>query len=144
MNKPLQLRSDALSFHQLLVLERIARRLARKYPPDWLERQGRPLYLATVAASFLTAVLLGLAWGPWWGFLVPLLMPTCVLVLLPWLLCGRVTGRPRWAHPLALLDREDAELLRRVLASMEFRQTISGDDFFTLWRQAHRGADRQG
>ncbi|MCC2970501.1 hypothetical protein [Massilia sp. IC2-476] len=139
MNQPLHVHSDALSLQQLMVLEGIACRLARKYPPDWLERQGRPLYLATVATSFLTAVVLGLAWGPWWGFLVPLCMPTCVLVLLPRLLFGRVTGRPRWAHPFARLDWQDAELLRRVLASSEYRPTVSGEEFFAIWCRAYRG-----
>ncbi len=137
----MHLRSDAISIQQLLVLEGIASRLTTKYPPDWLERQGRPLYLATVATSFLTAVLLGLAWGPWWGFLVPLFMPTCMLVFLPWLLCGRVTGRPRWAHPLAVLDRPDAELLRCVVASVEYGQTVSGEAFYAILCRAHRSAN---
>ncbi len=132
---------DAVAIQELLVLEAVARRLAIKYPPDWLERQGLPLYFATLATSFVTAVLLALAWGPWWGFLVPLFMPTCVLVLLPRLMFGRVTGRPRWAHPLATLDRQDVELLRRVLAPMRSCPSISGEDFFEIWRRAHYAAD---
>jgi hypothetical protein len=130
---------DAVPIQEILVLDAIARRLARKYPPDWLERQGRPLYLATLATSFLSAVLISLAWGPWWGCLVPLFMPTCVLVVLPRLLFGRITGRPRWAHPLATLDRQDVELLRRFVGSMRYRSSISGDDFFRIWSRARYG-----
>lgn len=132
MTKHAQLHPDAVSSQDILVLEAIAGRLASKYPPDWLERQGRRLYLATLAISFLCAVLLGMAWGPWWGFLIPLLAPTCVLVILPRLLFGRITGRPRWAHPLATLERQDVELLRRSFASMKSRSAISGEDFFAL------------
>lgn len=144
MTKHAHVHSDAVSIQDLLVLEGIAARLAGKYPPDWLERHGRPLYLATVAVSFLCAVLLGLAWGPWWGFLIPLFMPTCVLVVLPRLLFGRVTGRPRWAHPLAALDRQDAELVRRLFASMRYRSTISGDDVFALCCRVRHAACRHG
>lgn len=142
VTKHAQLHPDAASIQDILVLEAVAGRLAGKYPPDWLERQGRPLYLATIAASFLCAVLLGLAWGPWWGFLVPLFTPTCVLVVLPRLLFGRVAGRPRWAHPLATLDRQDAELVRRLFASMRGRSAISGADVFALCRRAQHAACR--
>jgi len=138
VNKPVQVHPDAVSIQQLMLLDGIARRMSRKYPPDWLERQGRSLYLATLATSFVTAVILGLAWGPWWGFLVPLFMPTCVLVVLPQMLFGRVTGRPRWAHPLAVLDRQDADLLRRLIASGEYHEPIGGNEFFDIWRRAHR------
>ena len=140
MNKHVHAHPSALSIQEILVLESVARRLAKKYPPDWLERQGRPLYLATLAGSFLTAVLLGLAWGPWWGFLIPLFMPTCVLVVLPWLLFGRIAGRPRWAHRLATLDWQDAELVSRFFAPTPSRSPISGEAFFALWRRAHRAA----
>ncbi|WP_036249339.1 hypothetical protein [Massilia sp. BSC265] len=138
VSRQAQAHPDAVTFQQLLMLEGIARRLARKYPPDWLERQGRPLYLLTLALSFLSAALLGLAWGPWWGFLIPLFMPTLVLVALPRLLFGRVTGRPRWAHPLATLDRQDAELVRRMVASMRSCSSISGERFFEIWRRARQ------
>lgn len=145
MSRQAQVLPDALSFQQLLMLESIARRLAAKYPPDWLERQGRALYLLTLALSFLAAVLLGVAWGPWWGFLIPLFMPTLLLVALPRLLFGRVTGRPRWAHPLATLDRHDAELVRRTVASMRSCSSIDGERFFEIWRHARRhAASRHG
>ena len=140
MTKHARVHSNAVSIQQLLVLEGIARRLSRKYPPDWLERQGRPLYLATLATSFATAVLLGMAWGPWWGFLVPLFMPTCILIVLPRLLFGRVTGRPRWAHPLAELDRQDAELLGDVLPPAEYRTQVSGERFFNILYRARQAA----
>jgi hypothetical protein len=137
VNKRVHVDSGAISIQEYLVLEAVAVRLARRYPPDWLERQGRTLYLATLALSFLVAVLAGLAWGPWWGFLIPLFMPTIVLVLIPQLLFGRVAGRPRWAHRLALLDRRDAELVRRTVAALEHCDTISGDRFFHVWVRAH-------
>lgn len=136
MSKRVQLHSDTVSIQEVLVLEAVAGRLAKQYPPDWLERQGRLLYVATLVLSFLSAVLLGMAWGPWWGFLIPLCLPTCVLVVLPRLLFGRVTGRPRWAHRLATLDRQDADLVRRFFASMRDRSAISGDDIFAIWRRA--------
>lgn len=137
MDKRVHLSTDAVSFQEYLVLEAVAARLARKYPPDWLERQGRPLYVATLVLSFLAAVLAGLAWGPWWSFLLPLFMPTVVLVVLPMLLFGRVTGRPRWAHPLAVLDRRDADLVRRTVPALEHLDAISGDRFFRVWARAH-------
>lgn len=137
MDKRAHLDSTAIPFQEYLVLEAVAGRLARRYPPDWLERQGRPLYLATLALSFLTAVLAGLAWGPWWGFLIPLFMPTVVLVVLPHLLFGRVAGRPRWAHRLAVLDLRDADLVRRSVASLEHAASISGDQVFHAWYRAH-------
>ena len=133
----MHLHSDAISIQEYLVLEAVAARLARTYPPDWLERQGRPLYLATLALSFLAAVLAGLAWGPWWSFLIPLFMPTVVLVVLPMLLFGRITGRPRWAHRLAVLDRRDAELVRRTVPALEQFDAITGDRFFRVWYRAH-------
>jgi hypothetical protein len=136
VNQHLHVHPDTFSIQETLVLEAVARRLTRKYPPDWLERQGRPLYHATLAVSFLSAVLLGLAWGPWWGFLIPLFMPTCVLVVLPRLLFGRITGRPRWAHPLATLDRQDVELVRHAVTSMAHCSSISGERFFHLWWRA--------
>lgn len=142
MSRQAQAPPDALSFQQLLLLEGIARRLARKYPPDWLERRGRPLYLLTLALSFLAAGLLGLAWGPWWSALLPLCMPTLLLVTLPRLLFGRAAGRPRWAHPLATLDREDVELLRRMLAPLRACSSISGERFFEIRRRARRLACR--
>ena len=137
MDKQVHLHSNAGSVQEYLVLEAVAVRLARTYPPDWLERQGRPLYLATLALCFLAAVLTGLAWGPWWSFLIPLFMPTVVLVVLPMLLFGRITGRPRWAHRLAVLDRRDAELVRRTVPALEHIETITGDSFYDVWCRAH-------
>lgn len=153
MNRPAQSHPDALALQQFLLLDGVARRLAGKYPPDWLERNGRPLYLLTLAASFLAAALIGLAWGPWWTFLVPLSMPGLVLAILPRLLFGRVAGRPRWAHPAAMLDRQDVELVRRALGPVRARRALSGACFFEIWRRAHglatdpaadRAADRPG
>ena len=139
MNKRLPVHSQIMSIHDVLVLESIARRLAAKYPPDWLERHGCPLYGATLAASFAAAMLLGLAWGPWWSVLIPLSMPALVLVILPRCLFGRDAGRPRWAHPLAALDVRDAELVRH-LAAPQHGAAVNGARFFEIWRHARRAA----
>ena len=116
-----------------LLLEGVAHRLARTYPPDWLERHWGRLYYATLAFTFLLAFLLALAWSSWWSVLVPLFGPTLVLVVLPRLLFGRTPGHPRWAHRLAVLDRHDADLVRSL---MGFRGNapLSGEDFFEIWR----------
>ncbi len=124
-----------MSVQDFLVLEDVARRLACTYPPDWLERQGRQVYTAALVLSFLLGVLLGLAWGPWWGFLLPLTMPGLGLIVLPRCLFGREAGRPRWAHRLAVLDRKDIELVGRI-AGLEQEPAISGDRFFEIWRNA--------
>ena len=123
-----------MSVRDFQSLEEIARRLAHKYPPDWLERKGQSIYASTLAASFVLAALIGLAWGPWWGFLVPLLAPGLVLIVLPRCLFGRDAGRPRWAHPLAALDRQDAELVGRI-AALGHDRKVSGERFFDIWRQ---------
>lgn len=135
MNEPMHVKPHRMPLQDFLALDDVARRLAGKYPPDWLERNGRQLYAATLAASFVLAIVLGLAWGPWWGFLIPLLMPSLVLMILPRCLFGREAGRPRWAHPLAVLDRQDVELLRRIAAPPQGR-ALSGDHVFEIWRQA--------
>jgi len=122
-----------MSLQHLLVLDGVARRLARKYPPDWLERHWRTLYAATLALTFLLALALALAWAPWWSVLVPLLGPTVVLVALPRLLFGRTPGHPRWAHRLAVLDSDDAALVRSLLGVDE-AAPLSGERFFALWR----------
>ncbi|NNG22314.1 hypothetical protein [Telluria aromaticivorans] len=135
MNKRVHVSSNLMPVQDFLVLEDVARRLARTYPPDWLERQGRQVYTVALTVSFLLGMLLGLAWGPWWGFLIPLSMPGLVLVVLPRCLFGREAGRPRWAHRLAALDRKDVELVGRI-TGLEPGQACSGDRFFEIWRHA--------
>ena len=142
MNKPAHLRLNRLSVQDFLALEDVARRLACKYPPDWLERNGRQVYGATLAASFALAIALELAWEPWWGFLVPLLLPPLVLVILPRCLLGRAAGRPRWAHRLAVLDCQDAELVGRIAAQAQ-GPALSGERFFEIWRHARCCIDHQ-
>lgn len=127
--------SGGISVQHYLMLEGVARRLARKYPPDWLERHWGALYAATLAATFLLAVLLALSWSPWWSVLVPLFGPTLVLVVLPRLLFGRTPGHPRWAHRLASLDSHDAALVRSLLG-VESSAPLSGERFFAIWRRA--------
>jgi hypothetical protein len=135
VNKRVPVPPRAMSLQDFLVLESVARRLAVKYPPDWLERHGRPVYCATLLLSFVVAMVLGLAWGPWWGFLVPMLAPALVLVFLPRCLFGREAGKPRWAHPMAALDRHDIELVGQVV-TLEHDAALSGDRFFEIWRHA--------
>lgn len=129
-----------ISIQQFLMLEGVARRLARKYPPDWLERRWRTLYAVTLALTFLLALVLALAWAPWWSVLVPLFTPTLVLVAVPRLLFRRTPGHPRWAHPLAALDRHDAELVRCLIgaAQAESDAPLDGERFFFIWRRARR------
>lgn len=135
LNTVEQLHTGGISVQHYLMLEGVARRLARKYPPDWLERHWGALYAGTLALTFLLAVLLALAWSPWWSVLVPLLGPTVVLVALPRLLFGRTPGHPRWAHRLATLDRQDAALVRSLLG-IDDGAPLSGERFFDLWRRA--------
>ena len=129
------LHTGGLSVQHYLMLEGVARRLARKYPPDWLERHWGLLYAGALAATFLLAALLALAWAPWWSVLVPLFGPTLVLVALPRLLFGRTPGHPRWAHRLASLDSHDAALVRSLLG-VESSAPLSGERFFAIWRRA--------
>ena len=132
--------AGGISVQHYLMLEGVARRLARKYPPDWLERHWGALYAATLAATFLLAVLLALSWAPWWSVLVPLFGPTVVLVALPRLLFGRTPGHPRWAHRLAALDSHDAALVRSLLG-VESDAPLNGERFFAIWRRARRPAE---
>jgi len=142
ISEPVQ--AGGMPVQHVLALEAVAGRLARKYPPDWLERHWGASYAAALAATFVLAVVLALACAPWWGMLVPLVGPSMLLVVLPRLLFGRTPGRPRWAHHLAALDSRDALLVRALLGAegiegAESDAPLSGARFFDLWRAA-RGA----
>lgn len=137
MHKLSSVDHPALPLHAVYVLDGVAQRLATSYPPDWLERHERPLYWTSVAVSFVAAVLSASIWGPWWGFVIALLGPSCLLVLLPRLLFGRTAGRPRWAHRLAVLDGRDAALVRSLGVGAPGFEAISGERFFAIWRHAH-------
>ncbi len=144
MNDRYFVKPDYISHQDFQVMKDVVRRLADAYPPDWLELDGPFLYKATLAISFLTAALVGPAWGPWWGFAIPLLAPTLLLIVLPRLLFGREVGSPRWAHPRAVLDRHDrirvdriVKTLRRIssLDLADIHAVSSGDQFYALWQR---------
>lgn len=131
--------SPTIPLQHYLVLEEVARRLAQKYPPDWLERHWSRLYAATLAVTFLLALALALAWATWWSVLVPLCGPTLLLIALPRLLFGRTPGHPRWAHRLAVLDRQDEALVCSLLRLPD-DAPLSGEQFFELLRHARCAA----
>ncbi len=139
MNTLEHVHPGAIPARHYRLLDDVARRLADKYPPDWLERHWRRLYAATLAFTFVLAVALSLAWTPWWSMLVPLCGPTLLLIVLPRRLFGRTPGHPRWAHRLAVLDRQDAALVRALLG-LPLDAPLSGERFFELWRHARCAA----
>lgn len=144
MNDRHFVKPDYISHEDFQVMKDVVRRLADAYPPDWLERDGPMLYKATLAISFLTAALIGLAWGPWWGFTIPLIAPTLLLIVLPRLLFGREVGNPRWAHPQAVLDRHDCIRVDRIVKTLQRISSLdladihavdSGDQFYAVWQR---------
>lgn len=135
-------KTDYLSDQDFQVLKEVARRLASKYPPDWLERDGQALYTATLAISFPAAILVSLVWSSWWGLVIPLAVPGALLILLPRLFFGREVGKPRWAHPMAVLDHQDSAKVGSVVKSLESNRdldiadlhaVVTGDQFFRVW-----------
>lgn len=142
LNKLLFTKPDDISDQDFHALEDVARHLAKKYPPDWLERDGAALYATTLAISFLLAILVSLVWGPWWSFAIPLIAPGAILIVLPRLFFGRDVGKPRWAHPLAALDLQDSARVGRVMKSLQkignqdfadMQVVVNGDQFFRVW-----------
>ena len=99
-------------------LQGVVNRLARAYPPDWLERCGAQLHGATIVASLGLTGLVGALWSPWWTYLIPVVCPLLLLGVLPVWLFGREPGRPRWAHPLAIVGDDDAALIGRMVEAM--------------------------
>lgn len=127
-------------------LHGVALRLAQDYPPDWLERRGTQVYGATLLGCFLLACLIAVVWSPWWAYLVPVVFPPLISGVIPLCLLGREPGRPRWAHPKAVLEVEDAAMIAAIVDAMDepFRQQFaqhgpvdSGAKFFSLWRDLH-------
>ncbi len=99
-------------------LQGVVNRLARAYPPDWLERCGARLYGAAIVASLALTGLVGALWSPWWTYLIPVVCPLLLVGVLPVWLFGREPGRPRWAHPLAIVSDDDAALIGRIVAGL--------------------------
>jgi hypothetical protein len=110
---------SALSRGDHVRLQAVVNRLARAYPPDWLERCGGQLYGATIVASLALTGVVGALWSPWWTYLIPVVCPLLLLGVLPVWLFGREPGRPRWAHPLAIVGDDDAALIGRIVAAMD-------------------------
>lgn len=108
----------ALSRGDHLRLQGVVNRLARAYPPDWLERCGAQLYGATIVASLGLTGLVGALWSPWWTYLIPVVCPLLLVGVLPVWLFGREPGRPRWAHPLAIVSDDDAALIGRIVDAL--------------------------
>lgn len=124
-------------------LQAVVNRLARAYPPDWLERCGAQLYGATIVASLGLTGLVGVLWSPWWTYLIPVVCPLLLVGVLPVWLFGREPGRPRWAHPLAIVSDDDAAMIGRIVDAMDehSRAGLSphcpandGAKVFALWQ----------
>ena len=134
----------ALSRGDHLRLQGVVNRLARAYPPDWLERCGAQLYGATIVASLALTGVVGALWSPWWTYLIPVVCPLLLLGVLPVCLFGREPGRPRWAHPLAVVSDDDAAMIGRIVAAMDEHSRAGllprcpandGAKVFALWQQ---------
>lgn len=126
-------------------LEGVARRLAYRYPPDWLERLRCQLYAATLLLCFLLAYLIAVVWSVWWAYLVPAAGPLLVAAL-PLVLFGRHPGRPRWAHPQAVVDEDDVKTVEAIVGAMDvgLRRKLArhcpardGAKFFRIWQALH-------
>jgi len=124
-------------------LQGVARRLAQTYPPDWLERRSSQLHIATILASLALTLLVGALWSPWWTYLVPAMCPLLLLCVLPRWLFGREAGRPRWAHPLAIVEDDDVALIATIVDAMDgpFNAAFArhcpasdGAKFFAIWQ----------
>jgi hypothetical protein len=69
--------------------------------------------------------------------------PLLLLGVLPAWLFGREPGRPRWAHPLAIVGDDDAALIGRIVDAMDERSRAEllrhcpandGAKVFALWQ----------
>ncbi|MBD8724361.1 hypothetical protein IFT43_13425 [Oxalobacteraceae sp. CFBP 13708] len=134
---------QALSRDDRVRLQGVVNRLARAYPPDWLERCGALLYGATIVASLGLTGLVGALWSPWWTYLIPVVCPLLLAGVLPVWLFGREPGRPRWAHPLAIVSADDAAMIGRIVDTMneqsragllQYCPANDGAKVFALWQ----------
>ena len=134
---------SALSRGDHVRLQGVVNRLARAYPPDWLERCGALLYGATIVASLGLTGLVGALWSPWWTYLIPVVCPLLLAGVLPVWLFGREPGRPRWAHPFAIVSADDAALIGRIVDTMneqsrtgllQYCPANDGAKVFALWQ----------
>jgi hypothetical protein len=133
----------ALSRGDQFRLQGVVNRLARAYPPDWLERCGAQLHSLTIVASLGLTALVGALWSPWWTYLIPVVCPLLLVGVLPVWLFGREPGRPRWAHPLAIMNDDDAAMIGRIVAAMDehsragllpYCPANDGAKVFALWQ----------
>lgn len=133
-------------------LHGVALRLAQKYPPDWLELRGAQVHGATLLGCLLLACLVALVWSSWWAYLVPVVLPPLISGVAPLCLLGREPGRPRWAHPKAVMDLDDVALIEEIVGRMDapFREQFSthcpadsGAKFFSIWRDLHHAGNKE-
>ena len=133
----------ALSRGDHVRLQGVVNRLARAYPPDWLERCGTQLHSVTIVASLGLTALVGALWSPWWTYLIPVVCPLLLVGVLPVWLFGREPGRPRWAHPLAIVNDDDAAMIGRIVAAvdepsrtglLQYCPANDGAKVFALWQ----------
>lgn len=131
----------------LLILDEVAERLARKYPPDWLETHGVRIYHWMLAICFLLGPACALLFRAWWSFVPPLLVPP-LFALMPVVTFGRALGGPRWADARAVVDRDHMDLIHLVMhrAAPAMKQEMmrhypahSGDRVFEIAALARAG-----
>lgn len=121
----------------------VAGRLARKYPPDWLERRRSQLYAWTLISCFLLGYLCAVVWSTWWAYLIPAVGPLLISGVIPLCVFGREPGRPRWAHPKAVVGDEDVAMIGVLVDAMDDPLRIKlarhcpatdGAKFFRIWQ----------
>lgn len=98
----------------LPALEHVAGRMARKYPPDWLETYGGHIYGSMLAGCILVYLAIACFNDAWWPLLIPVLVPP-TLAYIPDILFARAPGNPRWAHPRASVDAYEMELVHQAM-----------------------------
>lgn len=129
-----------LFVRNLLALEEVAKRLTKKYPPDWLERHGKRIYGVLLSLSFLAYLSLSFHNFTWWAFLIPVLVPP-IIAYIPDIFFARIPGYPRWAHPLAIVDHNDMKIVHQIVHStnearkqrmMEYCPANTGNRVFAI------------
>ena len=133
---------NGLSRADRMYLRGVVFRIARRYPPDWLERRGSQLYCVTTIASLALTYLIGTFWSPWWTYLIPVVFPLFLSILLVWLF-DREPGRPRWAHPLAIVNNDDTALIGQMIEATDgqlktklskYCPVNNGARLFAIWQ----------